>query len=129
MVRSSEALTVAESGSAEGYVVYAPAANLGAAVVDVASKADHCVVVKASYVILRGLTLQNARVHGVLLGDGVHDVVIEECDISGWGRIAEDGWGKDYESMSSTTPSCSPSVRPIPARPWGRWLAWAGAAP
>ncbi len=95
--RSSQTLTIAESGSAEGYVLYAPA-NPGAAVIDVADAADHCVVVKASYVILRGLTLRSARIHGVLLGDGVHDVVIEECDISGWGRIAEDGWGKDYDA-------------------------------
>jgi hypothetical protein len=65
---------------------------------DVADKADHCVVVKASYVILRGLTLQNARIHAVLLGDGVHDVVIEGCDISGWGRVDKDGWGVDYDS-------------------------------
>ncbi len=24
--------------------------------------------------------------------------IIEECDISGWGRVTEDGWGKDYDS-------------------------------
>lgn len=95
---SSETLTITESGSPEGYVLYAPAANSGTAKIDVASKSDHCIVVKASYVILRGLTLQNARVHGVILGDGVHDVVIEECDISGWGRIAKDGWGEDYDA-------------------------------
>jgi hypothetical protein len=96
--RSRETLTIAESGSPEGYQVYAPAAESGTAAIDVASQADHCVVVKASYIILRSLTLQNARIHGVLLGEGVHDVIIESCDISGWGRVAPDGWGKDYDA-------------------------------
>ena len=30
------------------------------------------------------------------------DVVIEGCDISGWGRIAKDGWGVDYDSAVSS---------------------------
>ena len=97
-VRSGQTLTITESGSPEGYVVYAPATNSASAVIDVSNAADHCVVVKASWVILRGLTLRNPRIHGVLLGEGVHNVVIEECDISGWGRVMEDGWGKDYDS-------------------------------
>jgi len=95
---SSETLTISESGSPGGYVVYAPTTNGGSAVIDVANRADHCVVVKASCVILRGLTLKNAGIHGILLGEGAHDVVIEECDISGWGQIDDDGWGKNYQS-------------------------------
>jgi hypothetical protein len=97
-VRSSEPLTITGSGSPAGYAVYAPATQAGEALIDVADKADHCVVIKASYIILRGLTLRNARIHGVLLGDGVHDVVIEGCDISGWGRVMADGWGRDYDA-------------------------------
>ena len=54
--------------------------------------------VKASYVILRGLTLRAPKIHGIVLGQGAHDVVIEECDISGWGRVDKDGWGVDYDS-------------------------------
>ena len=33
-----------------------------------------------------------------MLGAGAHDVVIEGCDISGWGRVDKDGWGVDYDS-------------------------------
>ena len=33
-----------------------------------------------------------------MLGKGAHDVVIESCDISGWGRVDKDGWGVDYDS-------------------------------
>jgi hypothetical protein len=96
--RSGEPLTVSQSGSPGGYVLYAPSEGSAPSIIDVANAADQCVLVKASYVVLRGLTLRNARVHGILLAEGVHDVVIEECDISGWGRIAEDGWGRDYDS-------------------------------
>jgi len=51
-----------------------------------------------------------ARVHAILLEAGVHDVVIENCDISGWGRIAEDGWGRDYDAAIY---SKDPSVKRI----------------
>ncbi len=95
--QSNKTLTVSESGSPDGFVLYEPAHTSGSAI-DVASKADHCIVVRASNVILRGFTLKGARVHAILLEGPVHDVVIEECDISGWGRIAEDGWGRDYDA-------------------------------
>ncbi len=94
---SNKTLTVTESGSPGGYVVYEPA-EAGAAVIDVASEADNCIVVKGSHVIIRGLILKGARIHSILLEGPVHDVIIENCDISGWGRIAEDGWGKDYDA-------------------------------
>jgi len=96
--RSSDTLDVSEGGSPTGYVVYAPAGESDFATIDVANKADYCVVVKAPYVILRGLKLANAAVHGVVLGEGVHDVLIEQCDISGWGRVMEDGWGRNCDS-------------------------------
>src|SRR5262249_47051202 len=68
------------------------------ATIDGADQLDQCIEVTASFVILRGLTLRRAKTHGIVLGEGSHDVVIEECDISGWGRIAKDGWGVDLDS-------------------------------
>src|SRR5207247_236415 len=44
---------------------------------------------------------KSARIHGIYV-DGVHDVVIENNDISGWGRIAPDGWGMDLDSAVCT---------------------------
>jgi len=64
----------------------------------VQNKHAQCVEVRASHVILRGLTLKNAQEHGIRLFEGCHDVVIEGCDISGWGRISEDGWGRNLDS-------------------------------
>ena len=91
-------LTVDQSGTAAGYVLYTHRAGAATATIDAADKADHCVEVKASYVVLRGLTLRSPRIHGIVLGKGAHDVVIESCDISGWGRVDKDGWGVDYDS-------------------------------
>jgi hypothetical protein len=54
---------------------------------DVFNLADYNVVVEADYVILRGLELKNAGIHGVLIKEGVQNVVIEDSHISGWGRL------------------------------------------
>lgn len=94
---SNHTLNIAASGTPEGFVLYEPE-SAASSVIDVESQADHCITISASYVIVRGLTLKGARVHAILLGPGVHDVVIEDCDISGWGRVAADGWGKDYDA-------------------------------
>jgi hypothetical protein len=97
---SSTPLIVDQSGSPDGYVLYAPAPGRGtpAATIDVMSQHAQCVEIRASYVILRGLTLKNAQQDGIRIFENCHDIVIEGCDISGWGRIAEDGWGKDYDA-------------------------------
>jgi len=47
---------------------------------------DCNIVVEAPYVIIRGLELKNAARHGVLIKAGVHDVVVEDCRITFWGR-------------------------------------------
>ncbi len=95
--RSRQTLTIEPSGKSDGYILYAPKPQ-GAATIDVVNRQDCCIVVKASYVIIRGLNLKNARIHGIRIMDNVHDVIIENCDISGWGRIRDDGWGENYDS-------------------------------
>src|SRR6185436_19756275 len=94
--RSTRTLKVAVGGTCGKYRLYRPAGKK--AVIDGGGKIPVCVEVTASYVILRGLTLKNPAVHGVRLGPGVHHVVVEDCDISGWGSRASDGWGNDYDS-------------------------------
>jgi hypothetical protein len=95
---TARTLTVDQSGTPDGYVLYTARQGAAPAVIDAAGAADHCVDVRASHVILRGLTLRSPRIHGIILGEGAHDVVIEGCDISGWGRVDKDGWGIDYDS-------------------------------
>ncbi len=96
-------LVLRESGTPGAYRLY----DGRGATIDVGHRHDQCVTIDASYVILRGLTLKGAGVgepsRGRPLGavqiDGGHDIVIEDCDISDWGRRhPETGFGRDYDS-------------------------------
>ncbi len=96
-------LVIRESGAPGAYRVY----DGRGATIDVGHRHDQCVTIDASYVVLRGLTLKGAGAgepsRGRLLGavqiDGGHDIVIEDCDISDWGRRnPETGFGRDYDS-------------------------------
>lgn len=84
------------SGSRTAYTLITPQ-SATTATIDVAAQADYCIRIAASYVVLRGLVLRGAGRHAIQLDDG-HDIVIEQCDISGWGRSHEDGWGENYDS-------------------------------
>jgi hypothetical protein len=69
---------------------------------DVFNLADYNVVVEADYVILRGLELKNAAIHGILIRKGVRHVVVEDCRITGWGRIGGARvWGVFHGSDSA----------------------------
>ena len=45
------------------------------------------VTIDADYVVIRGLELRNAAIHGVLIKADHHDVIVENCHITGWGRF------------------------------------------
>jgi hypothetical protein len=83
---SSATLSITQSGTPSGYRLYT-AATGQSATIDGANKIDNAVVISASYVILRGVTLKNFRKFGVALGPTAHHVVIENNDISNFGRI------------------------------------------
>jgi len=89
---SSNTLALKESGSEEGYLLVT-AGDSGEAVIDVANAAEQCVSINASHIILRGLTLKGATIHGIRLLENAHNIVIEECEITGWGRIGDEGFG------------------------------------
>lgn len=79
-------LHIREGGTEKGWHLVTPAPG-GKVVSDVFNLSDYNVVVEADYVILRGLELKNAAIHGVLIRKGVRNVVIEDCHITGWGRV------------------------------------------
>jgi hypothetical protein len=75
--------------------------------VNVGHTNDACIIVNASNVILRGFTLKGAGAIdndrrspiGAIQIAGGHDIIIEDCDISDWGRKnPATGFGFDYES-------------------------------
>jgi len=93
----STTLDITEGGTPNGYVLYTPAPGTQATI-DVANGADHNVRISAPYVIVRGFTLRGARMDAVRLYPGARDVVVENNDISGWGRSRGGSLGVDYES-------------------------------
>ncbi len=95
---SNETLVINEGGSAQtGYVLYEPALGQ-TGLHDAQRKHEVNIQVNAPYVIIKGFTLKNAITHGIELRD-VHHIVIDDCDISGWGRTRKaDGYGSDLNS-------------------------------
>jgi acetyl esterase/lipase len=85
---SNATLVITESGSPDGYILYAPAPGR-TATIDIANRHPYGVQIHGAYVIVRGVTIKNAARDGICLED-THDVVIEDCDISGWGRLDAD---------------------------------------
>src|SRR4051812_37342202 len=83
-VGSQPTLNITESGTASGYVLYQAAPG---AVIDAANAQPVGISVAASYVIVRGFLVKGAQRHGILIEPGRHDVVIEDNDVSGWGRV------------------------------------------
>lgn len=99
----SEPLAITESGTPEAYKIY----DGRGATIDVRHAHDACITVNASYVILRGFTLKGAgavqnkakRSIGAIDLLGGHDIVIEDCDISDWGRLnPKTGFGFNLDS-------------------------------
>jgi hypothetical protein len=96
-------LAITESGTPDAWRVY----DGRGATIDVRHRHDHCITVDASHVILRGFTLKGAgapseaprRAIGAVQIAGGHDIVIEDCDISDWGRLnPQTGFGFDIDS-------------------------------
>ena len=90
----SGTLNITEGGSPSGYVVY----EGNGATLDAANVAQFNVTVNASYVIVRGLTLKGAKQDAIRINATATDVVIEDNDISGWGRQRSGNWGIDMDS-------------------------------
>jgi hypothetical protein len=77
----SQTLKITQGGSPSGYVLYT-----GPATLDANNGQDFNITISAPYVMVRGLTLKGAKIDSIRLLEGAHDVVIENNDISGWGR-------------------------------------------
>ena len=88
---------VQDSGTAEAYTLFTHP-ETAETIIDVNNAHDHNLIIDASYVIIRGLTLKNAGIHAIKLLNGAHDVIIEDCDISGWGRVDTDGFGVNEDA-------------------------------
>ncbi|MBN1291669.1 MAG: right-handed parallel beta-helix repeat-containing protein [Candidatus Latescibacteria bacterium] len=82
---TAEELHVTEPGKPDAWHLITPKDNM-VTTIDPENFKDYNIVVESSFVIIRGLELKNAAIHGILIKSGVHDVVIEDCRITFWGR-------------------------------------------
>jgi len=90
--------TITESGTEDGYLLIDGTGST----IDVENDTDFCIDVKGNYIIIRGFTLKNARKCGINLKNN-HDVIIELCDISGWGQEDKNGFGINYQAAIYST--------------------------
>lgn len=96
-------LVITEGGKPDAWRVYDGAG----ATIDVQHRQNSCITVNASYVILRGFVLKGAGATNNLVKKSIgaidvasgHDIVIEGCDISDWGRLnPKTGFGFNCDS-------------------------------
>ena len=109
-VTTSGALKITEGGTPNGYVLYS-----GEGVtIDGADNELYNIVIAAPYVIVRGFTLKGAKRDAIRLLPGAHDVVIEDNDISGWGRYRttnKAGWKIGMDMDAGVRAVCDKSWR------------------
>lgn len=100
---ADQPLAITESGRPGAYRVY----DGRGATIDVKHRHDACITINASHVIVRGFTLRGAGdaarktatyAHAINILGG-EDIIIEDCDISDWGRLnPETGFAFNMES-------------------------------
>jgi hypothetical protein len=88
-------LVIAAGGTPAGYVVYE---GLPGAVLDAQNLLPFNVSINASYVIVRNHTLRGAQRDAIRIAPNVTDVIIEDNEISGWGRQRTGGFGVEQDS-------------------------------
>jgi hypothetical protein len=96
-------LAITQSGAPGAYRVY----DGRGATIDVRHLHDACITINASYVVVRGFTLKgagapagtNPKAIGAILINGGRNIVIEDCDVSDWGRLnPKTGFGVNMDS-------------------------------
>lgn len=108
-VTDGKSLSITEGGTDSGYVLYT-----GSATIDSGDSEQYNVTIAAPYVIVRGLTLKGAKQDAIRLLPGAHDVVIEDNDISGWGRFRytnSKGWQIGMDMDSGVRAVCNGSFK------------------
>ncbi len=81
---SDSTLVLRRSGTPEAWHLVTPSAG-GKHLIDPEKSAEHNLVIEGSYIIVRGLELVGALNDAILIREGAHDIVIEDCRIADWG--------------------------------------------
>lgn len=83
---SDKLIVINESGSPNAYHLVTVPLN-SKSVVNIKNVYDYGVEIDADYVIVRGIEIRNAAIHGIVIKKNRHDVVVEQCHITFWGRV------------------------------------------
>jgi hypothetical protein len=83
---SDKTILVTESGTQEAYHLVTVPEN-SKSVLNLKNVSNYGVEINADYVIIRGVEIRNAANHGIIIRKGRHDIVIEQCYITFWGRL------------------------------------------
>src|SRR5690606_15184392 len=83
---SDKTFVITESGTPDAYHLVTVPEN-SKSILNLKNVYDHGIEVDADYVIIRGAEIRNARIHGIRIRENRHDIVIEQCHITYWGRI------------------------------------------
>jgi hypothetical protein len=98
---SDKTIRITESGRPEAYHLVTVPANKRS-VLNMKNVGDYGIEINADYVIVRGVEIRNARVDGIRIKENRHDIVIEQCYITFWGRL---GGPRTYGNLEGGTDS------------------------
>lgn len=98
---SDKSVIITESGTPEAYHLVTVPSN-AKSVLNLKNVHSHGIEIDADFVIIRGVVIRNAARHGVIIRKNRHDVVIEQCYITFWGRI---GGPLTYGNLEGSTDS------------------------
>jgi hypothetical protein len=83
---TDKTIVITESGTPEAYHLVTVGSGMHS-VLNLKNVGKYGIEIDANYVIVRGAEIRNAAIHGIIVRKGRHDVVIEQCHITFWGRM------------------------------------------
>jgi len=98
---SDKPIIITESGTPDSYhLVTVPSGTKS--ILNLKNVVRYGIEIDADYVIVRGVEIRNSEIHGILIRKNRHDIVVEQCYITFWGRI---GGPKTYGNLDGGSDS------------------------
>ena len=83
---TDKAVIITESGTPAAYHLVTVPDNSNS-VLNLKNVYDNGIEIDADYVIIRGVEIRNAKINGIRIRKDRHDIVVEQCYITFWGRL------------------------------------------
>ncbi len=83
---TDQPIVITQSGTPDAYHLVTVPIN-SKSNLNLKNSYNNGIEIDADYVIVRGVEIRNAAVHGILIKKQRHDIVVEQCHITFWGRI------------------------------------------